>query len=904
MKTSERIKKIRIDNNMTQDEFAAKLGLTRVAISKWELGKSYPSIENLKTICSTFNVSFDDLLDDEKKNEIPNEQVEVHSSEAKKMPLRKKIDIGVFSGIGAILVTSVVLISVGLNKTFNKPSNEPVLSPVESIYVSEKPTRMTYLLGQSFNSDGMVVNAVREDSSEEEIEGWTIDVPTTFEEETKNGTYNVSWLDSSTDKKFETTLDGVNVYKSLKGVFSPNGLKAIEGPLPQKSGTKFNSTGLKFHVTYDVYGETIEDNDNTYKIGDFTSNNSYDQIKLITNPTLSSETTSVAIQYSQGKTTDLAINVFKDIKASYEKTSVDAKVDTFSIKNIQLKGVKDNGDEVDLDPSIYSWVDNIEGELSEGQNFIYNGSHVLTPKESGSFSIECEFNVINGSAVGEVDPNLNEDYYFSEAENLNIEGEIATLVQTGDDYKKDYKATNCSYASFRAAAYLGYSGKYEASGKGFVLGFDQNGDGRNMSMSINAPGGGFANLIVRGASNISTGEYTSGDLQVTKAAKVLLNSVDITSSLNQEAVFEGIKDPTPDKQNRTGMVDGMSLEGRYRFINWTEVNLGRINLRRGNNKINFYPNNASESGHWDYIKIDVKPYKDGGDSSNEISLNKSVSTLNIGESETLIVTKSNSNPVTWSSSSIDIASVTEEGKVTGLKAGTAIIEAKCGDKSATCTFNIVDPNEKPDLNDDKYTFECEDMELKHAYAIKQTGTNYKTDYFDNCQYAKMHANAYLGYSGDYQASGKGFVHNFDVKDSNEIGEMKKTFTLPSGGDCDLTIRVSSNSGVEGSKFQTNPLKANKMAIYKLNGVDITSNFSDDMVTKCITSDTPDPQNRNESIDGIDINGRYRFVYWTDITIKGIKMKKGENTLVITANNSNTSGHWDCVSLNFAPYKTK
>ncbi|HAS56851.1 MAG TPA: hypothetical protein DEF61_02965 [Firmicutes bacterium] len=93
---------------------------------------------------------------------------------------------------------------------------------------------MTYLLGQSFNSDGMVVNAVREDSSEEEIDGWTIDIPSTFEEETKNGTYNVSWLDSSTDKKFETTLDGVNVYKSLKGVFSPNGLKAIEGPLPQK----------------------------------------------------------------------------------------------------------------------------------------------------------------------------------------------------------------------------------------------------------------------------------------------------------------------------------------------------------------------------------------------------------------------------------------------------------------------------------------------------------------------------------------------------------------------------------------------------------------------------------------------------------------------------------------------
>ncbi|HBX25220.1 MAG TPA: hypothetical protein DEF61_02970 [Firmicutes bacterium] len=91
----------------------------------------------------------------------------------------------------------------------------------------------------------------------------------------------------------------------------------------------------------------MEDNDNIYRVGDFTSNNSYDQIKLTTNPTLNSETTSVTIQYSQGKTTDLAIDVFKDIKVSYKKASVDAKTDTFSIKDIGLKGIKDNGDEVD-----------------------------------------------------------------------------------------------------------------------------------------------------------------------------------------------------------------------------------------------------------------------------------------------------------------------------------------------------------------------------------------------------------------------------------------------------------------------------------------------------------------------------------------------------------------------------
>lgn len=90
MKTGEKIKKIRLENNMTQDEFAEKLNVTRVAVSKWELGKSYPSIENLKTICSLFNVSSNDLLEEnEKENEIPNEDKSEHSSEVKKMSSRK-----------------------------------------------------------------------------------------------------------------------------------------------------------------------------------------------------------------------------------------------------------------------------------------------------------------------------------------------------------------------------------------------------------------------------------------------------------------------------------------------------------------------------------------------------------------------------------------------------------------------------------------------------------------------------------------------------------------------------------------------------------------------------------------------------------------------------------------------
>ena len=57
------IKQIRTDNNLTQQEFANKYGVTYQAVSKWENGKNLPDIMLLKEICNDFNVSIDGLLD-------------------------------------------------------------------------------------------------------------------------------------------------------------------------------------------------------------------------------------------------------------------------------------------------------------------------------------------------------------------------------------------------------------------------------------------------------------------------------------------------------------------------------------------------------------------------------------------------------------------------------------------------------------------------------------------------------------------------------------------------------------------------------------------------------------------------------------------------------------------------
>ena len=48
--------------NMTQEELAEKLDVSRQTVSKWELGTVLPEVDKLVVICETFNCSIDQLL--------------------------------------------------------------------------------------------------------------------------------------------------------------------------------------------------------------------------------------------------------------------------------------------------------------------------------------------------------------------------------------------------------------------------------------------------------------------------------------------------------------------------------------------------------------------------------------------------------------------------------------------------------------------------------------------------------------------------------------------------------------------------------------------------------------------------------------------------------------------------
>lgn len=56
MSVASRVKEIRKTSGLTQQEFADRLGITRGAVSNWDLGHSDPSDSAISLICREFNV--------------------------------------------------------------------------------------------------------------------------------------------------------------------------------------------------------------------------------------------------------------------------------------------------------------------------------------------------------------------------------------------------------------------------------------------------------------------------------------------------------------------------------------------------------------------------------------------------------------------------------------------------------------------------------------------------------------------------------------------------------------------------------------------------------------------------------------------------------------------------------
>ncbi len=84
MLLSDNLKIIRKENNLSQEQLAEKLGVSRQAVSKWESGQSYPEMDKVLLLCKLFNYNIDELMNENIK--------EISETKQSKININKYID--------------------------------------------------------------------------------------------------------------------------------------------------------------------------------------------------------------------------------------------------------------------------------------------------------------------------------------------------------------------------------------------------------------------------------------------------------------------------------------------------------------------------------------------------------------------------------------------------------------------------------------------------------------------------------------------------------------------------------------------------------------------------------------------------------------------------------------------
>lgn len=81
MEIGKTIKRLRVLNNVTQEELASQIGVFTQAVSRQETGVTYPDIALLPILAAFFSVSTDELLGykiSEREETLKNIKIELH----------------------------------------------------------------------------------------------------------------------------------------------------------------------------------------------------------------------------------------------------------------------------------------------------------------------------------------------------------------------------------------------------------------------------------------------------------------------------------------------------------------------------------------------------------------------------------------------------------------------------------------------------------------------------------------------------------------------------------------------------------------------------------------------------------------------------------------------------------
>lgn len=112
-----KLKEVRLEKELSQEEVASKLFVSRQAVSRWETGKSIPDYPTLVSICELYNISLDNLFNIKttNKEELIKTIMRNWKSQKKMVQVRNAI-------IGVVAILLIVFSLIFTFNNYNKSS--------------------------------------------------------------------------------------------------------------------------------------------------------------------------------------------------------------------------------------------------------------------------------------------------------------------------------------------------------------------------------------------------------------------------------------------------------------------------------------------------------------------------------------------------------------------------------------------------------------------------------------------------------------------------------------------------------------------------------------------------------------------------------------------------------------
>ena len=157
MLLSEKLKMLRKERKLTQEELAEKLNVSRQAITKWESNEGLPDIENLKQISIMFNTTIDELVKEDKnidldiKKDVYFDEIEIDHTKHFDVHINKSKEINFISNKEEKVKVEVIsyetedlndLLKIKFDDLYNKMDidikNKSINDLIINIYIPEK----------------------------------------------------------------------------------------------------------------------------------------------------------------------------------------------------------------------------------------------------------------------------------------------------------------------------------------------------------------------------------------------------------------------------------------------------------------------------------------------------------------------------------------------------------------------------------------------------------------------------------------------------------------------------------------------------------------------------------------------------------------------------------------------